>query len=172
MKVSIGTVQVALWRYVGVWSIVVVAFALQRYAYDLLLAGPWPGVVYLRWSLIQWGAWAALAPTVFRLAERRPLSTPLNWPSLALHVAASLGVTLAALVAGALVSTLFEPSGFAEQFKYFVAQHAATGLLTYWALVAIHHALHYQAEKARREVEASRLATELGEIVRDVKAAA
>jgi LytS/YehU family sensor histidine kinase len=45
----------------------------------------------------------------------------------------------------------------------FFAQHFATGLLTYWALFAIQQAMHFHAEKARREVEASRLATELAQ---------
>ena len=80
-----------------------------------------------------------------------------------MHAIASAGVTMIAIAAGALVSTLFEPSGFALQLRYFVAQHVATGLLTYWALLAIRQALHYQAEKARRDIEASRLATELAQ---------
>jgi LytS/YehU family sensor histidine kinase len=67
------------------------------------------------------------------------------------------------MLIGALVSALFEPSGPFEQLGYFLAQHFAIGLLTYWALFALQQALHYQAEKARREVEASRLATELAQ---------
>ena len=39
----------------------------------------------------------------------------------------------------------------------------ATGLFTYWALFTIQHAIHFHAEKTRREVEASRLATELAQ---------
>ena len=62
-----------------------------------------------------------------------------------------------------MASTVFEPSGFGQQLWYFLAQHFATGLLTYWALFAIHQAIHFHAEKARREVEASRLATELAQ---------
>ena len=35
--------------------------------------------------------------------------------------------------------------------------------MTYWALFAIHQAMHFHAEKTRREVEASRLSTELAQ---------
>jgi len=79
------------------------------------------------------------------------------------QVVASLCVTFAAMMLGALVSTLFEPSGFAEQLGYFLEQHFAIGLLTYWTLFAIQQALHFHAEKARRELEASQLATELAQ---------
>jgi LytS/YehU family sensor histidine kinase len=44
---------------------------------------------------------------------------------------------------------------------YFVGQHFATGLLTYWALFAIQQAMAYHEERARRELEASRLNAEL-----------
>lgn len=163
MNVRLGSMEIGLSRYLALWSAVVVVFALQRYVYDVLLAEPWPAAVYLRWSAIQWGAWACLAPLVFRLAERHPIVSPPRWRAYATHLALSAGVTAIAIAAGALVSTLFEPSGFAQQLRYFVAQHVAIGLLTYWALLAIRQALHYQAEKARRDVEASRLATELAQ---------
>ena len=161
MNVRLGNIDIGLWRYVALWSAVVVVFAAQRWVYDLMLAEPWPPLVYLRWSAIQWGVWACLAPFVFRLAARHPLTARPRCLAIARHVTLSVSVTLAALVAGALVSTLFEPSGFLQQFGYFVALHAATGLMTYWTLVAIREALHHRAEQARREVEANRLAAEL-----------
>lgn len=64
---------------------------------------------------------------------------------------------------GALVSSLFEPTGFGEQLWQFVSKHFATGLLAYWSLLAVQQLLHFQAEKARRELEATRLATELAQ---------
>ena len=163
MNIRLGSMQIGLWRYLALWSSVIVVFAVQRWAHDALLAEPWPPSVYLRWSLIQWGAWAVLAPLVFRLAERYPIAAPPRWRALAAHLALSAGVTLIAIVAGAVVSTMFEPSGFDEQLRQFAAQHIAIGVLTYWALIAIRQALHYQAEKARRDIEANRLAAELAQ---------
>jgi two-component system, LytTR family, sensor kinase len=72
-------------------------------------------------------------------------------------------VAFLALVISALVSTLFEPSGFEEQLRIFVGFHTPISLLTYWVLFAIQPVMHYHEEKTRREVEASRLASELAQ---------
>jgi LytS/YehU family sensor histidine kinase len=113
--------------------------------------------------MIQWYTWAALAPLVFRLAVKYPIQGPVRLRGLGTQLPASLGVTLLAMVIGAIVSTPFEPSDFAEQMRQFLGQHVAIGLLTYWALFAIQQAMQFHAEKTRREVEASQLATELAQ---------
>ena len=163
MKIRLGATKIGLSRYLALWSAVVVVFALQQFLSDALRGPAWSMFDYLRWSMIQWYTWAALAPLVFRLAARYPVQAPLRLRGLGMQLLASMGVTFMAMVVGALVSTLFEPSGFAEQLWMFIAQHFATGMLTYWALFAIQQAMHFHAEKARREVEASRLATELAQ---------
>lgn len=163
MKIRLGNTEIGLSRYVALWTAVVVVFAVQRFFTDGLHDSTWSVFDYLRWSMIEWYTWAALAPMVFRLAARYPIQAPVRLRGLGAQWVASVGVTLLAMVIGALVSTLFEPSGFAQQLWFFLAQHFATGLLTYWALFAIQQAIHFHAEKARREVEASRLATELAQ---------
>lgn len=164
MKIRLGSTEIGFWRYVAIWTAVAVVFAIQSSLTGGLGDGPSFGIfTYLRWSMIQWYIWAALAPTVFRLVERYPVRAPFRLRGLGAQLVASVCVTFVAMVAGALVSTLFEPSGLAEQLWFFLAQHFATGLLTYWALFAIHQAMHFHAEKTRREVEASRLATELAQ---------
>jgi sensor histidine kinase YesM len=140
-----------------------VVFAIQGFMTDAFNGNTWSVFDYLRWSMIQWYTWAALAPMVFRLSARHPIRPPLRLRSLGMHLFASAGVTLLAILIGATVSSLFEPGSAGEQFWLFVSKHFAIGLLTYWALVAIQQALHFQAEQARREVEASRLATELAQ---------
>jgi two-component system LytT family sensor kinase len=163
MEIRLGNTEIGLYRYLVLWSGVVLVFALQGYAHDLINGRTWSIFDYLRWSMIQWYTWAALAPTVFRLAARHPIQAPLRLRALGAHLSASAGITFVAMIIGAAVSSFFEPSSFVEQFSHFVGKHMATGMLTYWALVAIQQALHFQAEKARREVEASRLATELAQ---------
>ena len=164
MKIRLGSTEIGFWRYLALWTLVAVVFAIQSSLTGGLGDRPSFGIfTYLRWSMIQWYIWAALAPTVFRLAERYSVHAPFRLRGLGAQLVASVCVTFVAMVAGALASTLFEPSGFAEQLWFFLAQHFATGLLTYWALFAIHQAIHFHAEKARREVEASRLATELAQ---------
>lgn len=163
MKVRLGSTQIGLARYVGLWTIVAVVFAQQRYLQDELTGHTWGAFDYLRWSLIQWYTWAALAPLVFRLAARYPIRPPVRLRGLGMQLPLSLGVTMLAQVAGAFVSMFTEGSSLGEQLNQFVGQHFATGLLTYWALFAIQQAMHYHDEKTRRDVEAGRLATELAQ---------
>lgn len=163
MDIRLGNTSIGLRRYLTLWTAVMLVFALQGFVHDAIHGNTWSIFDYLRWSMIQWYTWAALAPLVFRLAQRHPVQAPLRLRSLGTHALASAGVTLLAVIIGALVSTLFEPTSFSEQFWQFAGKHVGTGLLTYWALLAIQQALHYQAEKARRDMEASRLATELAQ---------
>lgn len=162
MKVRLGHADIGLLRYLGLWTGVAAVFGVQECLRDIVDDHHvWPLWDYLRWGMIQWYTWAALAPWVFRLAQRYPIRAPVRLRGLGRQLPLSLGVTAAAMVIGALVSTLFEPSGFAQQLWYFIGQHFATGLMTYWALFAIQQAMAYHEEKARRELEASRLNAEL-----------
>ncbi|HVI56194.1 MAG TPA: histidine kinase [Luteibacter sp.] len=163
MKVRLGTAQIGLARYIGLWTIVAVVFAEQRFLHDDLLGHTWSMFDYLRWSLIQWYTWAALAPQVFRLAARYPIRPPVRLRGLGMQLPLSIGVTMAAQVIGAFISIFTEASSLREQMNQFVGQHFATGLLTYWGLFAIQQAMQYHDEKTRREVEAGRLATELAQ---------
>jgi len=163
MQIRLGNTEIGLSRYLGLWSAMVVVFAVQQSLHDAINGPTWSASDYLRWSMIQWYTWAALAPLVFRLAQRYPIQAPLRLRGLGMQLSASIGVTLLALAIGAFVSTAFEPSSFGQQFWYFLSQHFATGLLTYWALFAIQQAMHFHAEKTRREVEASQLAAELAQ---------
>jgi two-component system LytT family sensor kinase len=162
MKVRLGSIEVGLGRYLALWTAVVLVFSVQRNLQDQLNGHSWSAITYLRWSMIQWYSWAALAPLVFRLALRYPLAIPLHFRNLVIQLGASAAVTALALLIGALVSTPFEPSSFGEQVWQF-SRHFASGLLTYWALFAIQQTVQLHAEKARREVEASRLVAELAQ---------
>jgi two-component system LytT family sensor kinase len=163
MKVRLGTTQVGMARYVGLWTVVAVVFAEQHYLQDALTGHTWSIFDYLRWSLIQWYTWAALAPQVFRLAARYPIRPPVRLRGLGMQLPLSVGVTMAAQLIGAFISMFTEESSLGEQMNQFVGQHFATGLLTYWGLFAIQQAMQYHDEKTRRDVEAGRLATELAQ---------
>jgi len=158
MKIRLGHLDIDLWRYFALWTLVVLVFAFQGCTHDALLSGNvWSPADYLRWSAIQWYAWAALAPLVFHLGQRYPLPRPLRLRALWRHVLLAFGVTLLAVVAGALVSA----GDFSGQLQQFLGQHVATGMATYFALLALQQALHYREETLRQENEAARLATEL-----------
>ncbi|WP_109123635.1 histidine kinase [Dyella sp. C11] len=164
MKIRLGNTDIGLGHYLGLWTAVAVVFGVQGMLHDIVVRdhvwSPWD---YLRWSMIQWYTWAALAPWVFRLAARYPIRSPVRLRGLGTQLPLSLGVTLLSLVIGAAVSTLFEPSDFTQQLWYFVGQHFARGLLTYWTLFAIQQAMAFHEEKSRRELEANRLSAELAQ---------
>lgn len=160
MKIRLGTTEITLMRYLGLWTAVVLMFAVQGYLYDTFNSSyRWEMGDYLRFSIVQWYTWAALAPLVFLLGRRYPIRTPLRLRTLGPQCAASLGVTTLALVLGAVLSQ----GPFDEQLTYFLSKHFAIGLLTYWGLLAIQQAMHYRSESDRRELEAGRLATELAQ---------
>lgn len=163
MMVRLGNTQMGLARYLGLWGAVVVVFAAQGFMQDAIDGKTWSVFDYLRWSMIEWYTWAALTPLVFQLAAKYPIQTPVRLRGLGMQLVASLGMTLLVILIGAFVSTAFEPSSFGEQIKIFVGQHFATDLLAYWSLFAIQQAMQFHAEKTRREIEASQLATELAQ---------
>ena len=86
MKIRLGTLEVRLSRYLGLWSLVVLVFAMQGCVNDAVNAHLWSPGTYLRWSAVQWLTWAALAPLVFRLGERHPIPFPPRLSALARHV--------------------------------------------------------------------------------------
>jgi hypothetical protein len=162
MKLRLGSIEVGLARYLAIWTAIVLVFAVQKYLDDRMNGQDWSAITYLRWSMIQWYTWAALAPLVFDLAVRFPLEVPVDYRKLGIQLVASFAVTALALVIGALVSAPFEPSSFGEQVNQF-SRHIYSGLLTYWVLFAIQQAAQLHAEKTRREVEANRLVAELAQ---------
>jgi two-component system LytT family sensor kinase len=163
MMVRLGNTQIGLFRYLGLWTVVAVVFAIQGSMKDALYGNPWFFTDDLRWSMIQWYTWAALTPLVFQLAAKYPIQSPVRLRGLGMQLPASLGVTLLAMLIGAFVSTAFEPSSFDVQLRQFLYQHFATGLLVYWSLFAMQQAMWFHAEKTLREIEASQMATELAQ---------
>ena len=82
MRVRLGNTDIGMGRYLGLWGVVALVFAVQGYLRDDLGGHTWSAIDYLRWSAIQWYTWAALAPLVFRLAASYPLRLPCacaNW---------------------------------------------------------------------------------------------
>lgn len=163
MMVRLGNTQIGLFRYLGWWGAVVVVFAVQGFLQDTITGHTWSILDYLRWSMIEWYTWAAMTPLVFRLAAKYPIQAPVRLRGLGVQLLASVGVTFLVIFIGAFVSTAFEPSSFGEQVTLFIAQHFATDLLAYWSLFAIQQAMQFHAEKTRREIEASQMATELAQ---------
>ena len=158
MNLRLGSTEISLKRYLSLWTLVVLAFALQGMTQDGLLGSVvWSPFDYLRWAAIQWYTWAALAPLVFRFGERWPLPRPLRVRSLWRHLGLAFVLTLGAVFIGAMVSA----GDLGDQLEQYIGRHFAIGMFTYFALLAVQQSLHYRDEATRRELEANRLATEL-----------
>src|SRR5215472_7204863 len=124
MKVRLGNTDIGLAQYLGLWTVVAVVFGAQALLRDIVSnQHVWSLWDYIRWGMIQWYTWAALAPWVFRLAEKYPIRAPLRLRGLGRQLPLSLGMTMLSMVIGAIVSTPFEPSDFTQQLWYFVGQH-------------------------------------------------
>src|SRR6218665_1611139 len=106
MKIRLGTLEIGLFPSLGLWTAVALLFTLQTKLNNGLHRPSWPLWDLIRWSLIQWYTWAALAPLVFRLAERYPIRDTMRFRGLGKQLVASLCTTFVAMMIGALVSTL------------------------------------------------------------------
>src|SRR5579859_3488209 len=123
-------------RYLGLWTLIVIAFALQWHASDAMRGNTWRAGDYVRWSFVEFFSLALLAPGVLWLATRLPME-PRRLRHVPLHLIASLAFTGAALVLGSFISHFTEPGhpAVADQLSQFVAHHAVTAMITYWVLV-------------------------------------
>ncbi|SFS18782.1 Histidine kinase [Dyella sp. OK004] len=152
-------------RYMAVWTILVVLFALQGYATDAVRGFTWNASDYIRWSMIQWYTLAALAPAVFWLAARYPIEPSRRLRFLPVHVLASVAFTACAVLLAASVAHILEPSQppVAEQLSQFISKYAVTDLFVYWVLLVIWHAGRFYREKNRRTVQSAQLQAQLAQ---------
>jgi two-component system LytT family sensor kinase len=164
-RLDLRVVLVRVVLYVVLWSLAVMLFATLAYIPDWLRGRTWLPGDYLRWTMIEWGTLALLAPLVFWFAPRDPIEPPHRLQRLLRHFGASVTFALVAVFVGAVASTIFLPvePPIGEQFAEFLSKHVATDFLAYWVLVAIRQAAHFYQEKSRRELQASRLQTQLAQ---------
>ena len=112
-----------------------------------------------------WYAWAALTPLIAQLATRVPLSRPLRWRAVALHVVCYLLVALSGSAVWATVGLIFRPgpAGFVASFRNWFVSGLPFTVLVYAAVVGIVHSLNDRARLRIRERDAARLAQQLSE---------
>ncbi len=148
--------------------------ALQAYNYIALTAeNKQPLVVLLALNLTYWYSWALLIPGVLWMARRFRFERH-NWRRAApVHILGVIGCTaahvaLATSARGIVINTLTERtfSWGADWWMYFRDRFFLNfdwEMATYWALVAIVHALDYHRESQEREITAAQLQTQLAE---------
>ena len=145
-----------LWRTTGLyllpWTVVGVFFSGQIYL-DYRYANlplNWSEALYL--GLSEWYVWAALTPALFYLARRFPLSRGHWGRSLAIHIPATFGLTLAKL---AIHPPLAGLRGI-PRLRDASMETAQLSILTCWMIAGVCHAiLHYRTsqERLKRSLE-------------------
>lgn len=156
------------WRsiglYLAVWSGITLAFAAQYYTIDSMEQLGTSFLQALAWSFNSWMTWAAVAPFVFRVAQRWPLGAETWQRRLPVHLAAMAG----AVAAHVLIYTLLHELTYrrpgqdlAATLGFFFIKNATMDCLVYWALVGLTHAMAYYRLYREREVAASRLEVRL-----------
>jgi signal transduction histidine kinase len=110
----------------------------------------------IRMSLAEIYVWALIAPGVMALARRVPFTRATIGRSLAVHIPASLVISLAKLIVDQVLRRwLF---GFD---RYILITSLAPNFLFYWGIVAAAHGFAYYRSSRERELRASQLEAKL-----------
>jgi len=118
-------------------------------------------------NISYWYAWALLAPLIFRLSRRFRFDRH-SWRSaLAIHLPAAALATLLHVMATVFVQNLLRGALTWESWYAVVRRTYWTSvdweMMTYWTIVGVSHALHFQSVVRQRELTAAHLETRLAE---------
>lgn len=153
---------------VGAWTLYGLFFTSQNYISQAHYRGSveWKRT-FIIWMLCAY-SWAALTPAMLWLARKFPFEKRFRARSFAVHLVASAFFSVSVLVIFISLRTLLlasdarEPSAIASLQNLVIAEFHA-GLLIYWSVVGISHALDYYNRYRARELQASKLETRLAE---------
>ena len=117
------------------------------------------------WKAMEWYAWGAFSPLIFRVCRGFNFSTG-PWQAFVAHaVSAALisSVHCCILTTGALIEAQVLHTGYSwpELFKFIFANHFHENVLTYAAIVSVWHALDYHDRFREREQRATELEAHL-----------
>jgi len=143
---------------------------LQAYNYVALTSEhKQPFIVLVSLNLTYWYSWALLVPGVLWMArhfrfERNTWPRAAVFHCLALFVFTAAHVALATSARGVILDALTERSF--DWWSYFRERFFLNldwEMMTYWAIVAVVHALDYHRESQERELTAAQLQAQLAE---------
>ena len=144
----------------GGWTLVGLVAASQRH-YFLATAGrPAPFAESLLGALESCWLWAAFTPAILGLARRWPIGRPHPGRALLLHAGLSVGFAALDAVLDVWLTRLLGLGASHSVAGTFVA-NSFINLVSYFAVLAIGHAVRYHELYLEREVAASRLEAEL-----------
>jgi signal transduction histidine kinase len=166
------------WLILGGWTVVVVLFTTHEYLSGLANGRPVPLLRAFYWSVSEWYTWALLTPGVFWLVRRFRLTRD-AWVSHAgILVVSGLGFGVMqillqyALDAAAVwvlatghasVATWLagEPAQSAVTLPYLLERKIGFDYFIFWVIALVGHLVDYYRMYRDRELETSRLETEL-----------
>jgi signal transduction histidine kinase len=150
----------------GVWGVVVLAFASQTYGTYTVKREPIAFSQALLWAVNSWTGWLVLAPLVFLIARRIPIERPNLGRALGAHALAGTGI---AIVAGLLCFSMERTTGQLTSATLtntqlglmYVSKNWAFYTMVYAALVALHHGVDYYGRYRERTVREAQLTAQL-----------
>ena len=152
-----------LWQtaaVLGGWTVVALVAASQRYFFQVEVGRPIPFGAALVPALQSCWLWAAFTPAILALARRVRVERSNAGRRLVLHLGFSLGF---ALLDGVLDTGLTRllGSGPVHPISSAFIGNLLMNLVSYFAIVAIGHAIQYHGLYLERELAASRLQAQL-----------
>jgi two-component system LytT family sensor kinase len=150
----------------GVWAVIVLAFASQTYGTYTVKREPIAFAQALLWAVNSWTGWLLLAPLVFLLARRIPIERPTLGRALGTHALAGAGI---AVVAGLLCYSMERATGQLSSATLttnqlalmYVSKNWAFYTMVYAGLVALYHGVDYYGRYRERIVRESQLTAQL-----------
>jgi two-component system, LytTR family, sensor kinase len=153
---------------VAVWLVLSLISASQRYADSLQTSSPVGFSSFLFWSLAIWSYWALLAPLIFRLGEKIPLTRERLGRATLAHFALGLLFGLSHIALFAVLGTLFGQSRpgvtitFLGEFGRALRAFLYVELILYWAILGAAVARDSYRKYRERETRARELEAQLG----------
>jgi len=118
-------------------------------------------------NISYWYAWALLAPLIFRLSRRFRFDRNAWRAPLAVHLAAAGLTALAHVMMTVAVRNFLRGALTWDSWYAVVRETYWTSvdweMMTYWMIVGVSHALHFQSVVRQRELTAAHLETRLAE---------
>lgn len=153
-----------------VWTLVALLTAIRNYLTFVQLGYHPSWRISLLSSFVDYYLWAFAAIFIFQLCRRFPLEEPHFVRNAFLHAVFSSVFTFSvALVSVPVFSFLRNPQAdifpaFGEFFESIVfPANLYQGLITFWATVAVAHAVNYYRRSREKEVHLQKLAVQLAE---------
>ena len=151
----------------GIWTAIGLFFSTQIYLLvNVIEKHPFPYLKAIRSTVPDWYIWALLSIVIVRLSRRFRLESGSWRRALPVHLIAAVIFSVIHLVLGVTVLYAFEyASGnkvsWLEKFQFNLFWYFHWDVLTYWAIVAVDHALYYYHSYEERKMTAVQLEAEL-----------